>query len=222
MKKSFLFFAILTIAIFLVYYLCSGFDVAYILAKKEYLNEHINNRYWFSLMVFIGACIVTVVAGLPIIALLGMTGGLLFGVYVGSAALLLGGVLGAIISFVAIKYFVGHYIQDKYKDRLEKFSKNFEKYGARYLVMLHIMMVVPFFIINTFAAVTHVSFFTFLWTTIVGLFPVVVLYSYAGNQLNHIQSISDIFTWPIILSISAIIMLILFSILKDKLKLHHH
>lgn len=218
MRKSILFLMVSSVLVLVGYYCFKGFSIQYIIQEKDLLLHYINNHYVASVITFFLVSIGAVFSGLPITAVIGMAGGLLFGLYEGGIYTILSSTLGAVLSFFVIKYFLGNFIQNKYGPKLERFNKNFESYGGRYLLILHIMMVIPFFLINVFAALTRVSFWTFLWTTVVGLVPAVILYTYAGNQLQHVEEVSDIFTWPIILTFVCIAGLILFSIFSDRFK----
>ena len=72
-------------------------------------------------------------------------------------------------------------------------------YGYTYLITLQLLTIVPYFVINTLAALAGVPFVTFMFTTAVGSFPVLVIYAFAGKQLYKIQSWKDILSKEMLL-----------------------
>ena len=83
------------------------------------------------------------------------------------------------------------------------------KYGANYLLMVHYASVIPFFFINTLAAISDVGWWTFLWTTVIGFIPLAIIYSFAGRELGSIKSVQDIMS-PTIIGVFILLLLLAF------------
>lgn len=161
-------------------------------ADSAYLKQLVEHNYLFSMLVFIVIFMTIIATALPVVAPLTMLGGFLFGVFPGVAASSLGATLGATGSFLIVRYLLRSTIQHKYQKQLEGFKSKIQEYGYTYLLTLQLVGVIPFFVINTLAALTDVPLWPFFWTTAVGSFPFLLVYAYAGRQLNTMHSMSDI------------------------------
>lgn len=218
MKKKFITVGALLAALFIIgFIMCKYIDVSYFLSKKEVILQLINKNYILSFICFIALYALLVISTLPLSALFTIVGGFLFGMAGGVIGTVIGAVLGAVASFLFFKYFLAKDLHKKYDHKMEKFNREIKKYGARYLIVIHLLMIVPFFLINLFSALANVPLTTFIWTTIVGIMPSTLLYAYAGSQLNYIDSIKDIFSWKIILALVILIAVVLITVLRDKI-----
>ena len=126
--------------------------------------------------------------------------------------------MGATLSFLLFRYVLSNYVGTWYGDRVEKFKAQITTQGASYLLMLHFVIVVPYFVINTLAAATDISLFTFVWTTLVGSIPIVSVYAFAGRQLSYINKIGDIFSPTIIIAFMLLILMACMPIIIRRFK----
>jgi len=141
--------------------------------------------------------------------LLNMVGGFFFGTIPGALFAIFGATVGATISFLLIRDLFGKVFQEQYKDRLKAFNREFKRYGYSYLLLLHVVMIVPLFVPNILAGLAHVSLWTFIWTTAVGIIPGSLTFSFAGQQLMSINSIQEVISARFILSIFLLLLLAL-------------
>jgi uncharacterized membrane protein YdjX (TVP38/TMEM64 family) len=193
-----------------------GINLLY--GKKECVINFVDTNYIESIFLYILVYIATVISSLPLTALLTILSGFLYGVLPGSIFSMIGAILGATLSLFLFKYFLGDQFQVYYAKRLNKFNENFEKYGAQYLILIHLFMVVPFFVINALSSMTRVSHWTFIWTTFIGMLPSTFLYTYAGHQLRIAKVSGNLFSWKVILIFSVMILMGLASILFKRYK----
>jgi uncharacterized membrane protein YdjX (TVP38/TMEM64 family) len=153
---------------------------------------------------------VTIALAIPGLPLLTMLGGFLFGFMYGALYAIISATVGSSLSFLVIRYLLSSLIRGKYAQRLETFNEKIASYGiASYLLTLQCIGLIPYFVINTLAALAHVPFITFVWTTFVGSLPIIGIYSFAGRKLYVIESIKEIF------SPSMIGLLVLFSVMAS-------
>ncbi len=189
------------------------FSFAYLKKSSHHLKSLLNTYYWNSVVVFVGTYALLVAGGFPSVAPLSLLGGFLYGLLPGTLYSVIAGTLGSLITFIIIRYLFGSYLQYRYKDRLEKFNEQIHDHGANYLLLLHFLSVVPFFVINSLAALTPVSFWTFFWTSVIGCAPIAFIYCFAGLQLSSIKSVKDIFSPSIIIMLFLLVLLSLLPIL---------
>lgn len=184
----------------------------------SYFNQMVHAHYIVSALCFIGAYIAAAGLLLPGVMVLTLTGGYLFGTLLGAFYTTIGATVGSTIAFLVVRYIVGSSIQRRYAQHLLSFNKQLEHNGALYLLLIHFVAVIPFFLINLLAGLTNVSVWTFIWTTFVGVIPTALIYSFAGQQLTVINSIRDIFTWQIGLALFCLGMLSLIPLLFSRKK----
>jgi uncharacterized membrane protein YdjX (TVP38/TMEM64 family) len=149
----------------------------------------------------------------PVTAPLTIMGGYLFSTVFGALYAIIAATLGAIAAFLVFRYFLTDFVKERYGQQLQILHKQFERYGAVYLLLLHFLTIVPFFIINILAAVAHVSLTTFIWTTIVGITPLLSIYAFMGDQLQRVGTISDIISPKFIAILIIFIALVISPIL---------
>lgn len=171
----------------------------YLKEKRDYLQAVVAAHYVPSVLIYMSIYSISVASFMPFVALLTIAGGMLFGLVPCVFYTTIGATIGAVVAFLLVRYFFGDVIQYAYARQLAYFNRAVERYGAYFLLAIHLVVVIPFFLINILAGLTRIRLWTFIWTTAIGNIPGVLLYSYAGHQLNGIQHIRDIFSWNIII-----------------------
>lgn len=186
---------------------------SYFSTRKDILKLVVQRYYALSVLYYILLYSAVLACAVPAVAPLTMLAGFLFGVFPGFIYSLVGSVVGATVSFLAVRYVLQQALHKKYKARLRDFTEKIDQQGvANYLLTMQFLTVVPFFVINTLAALANVRLQTFIWTTAIGSVPTLFLYALAGRQLSHISSAKDIFSGPIIVLLGSLICLALLPI----------
>jgi len=175
--------------------------------NSHYFKDMVTRNYWVSAMMFMGAYTLAIAASLPIVAPFSLLGGFLFDTIMGTCFSILSAALGSVIYVIIFRRFLAESMQEQFKDQLAKFKENINLYGKRYVLILHLLTVIPFFMINTLAALSNFSLWDVFWTTIIGSAPVFLLFSYEGRELAHINSITDIFSPSFIIALGLLILL---------------
>jgi len=192
------------------------FTLAALQEMRIYLMAFIDAHYIASVFMFIGFYIFIVTLALPLAALCTIAGGFFFGVIPATIYANIGATIGASLFFLLVRYLFGTAVQERYKDKLQWFNQEMEKYGVLYLIAIHFVVVIPLFVMNLLIGLTRVPFWTFVWTTSVGIIPGTLVYAFAGQQLTTISSLQDIFSFNILLAFGLLILLGLFPILAKK------
>jgi uncharacterized membrane protein YdjX (TVP38/TMEM64 family) len=169
-----------------------------------YAKVIVKNHYWTTVFSFITILIALVTISIPLGVLVPIVSGFLFGSLPGTLYALIGSTLGATTSFLMARYLLGSFIQEKYHEKLKAFNKELKTYGYLYLLGLHFFPITPFFILNILAALTTISLFTFIWTTVVGIIPAYTIYSYLGNKLTTIHAYKDILSKEMVIAFIAL------------------
>jgi uncharacterized membrane protein YdjX (TVP38/TMEM64 family) len=137
---------------------------------------------------------------LPGAALLTLTGGAVFGVFLGTILANLSATIGATLAFLIARYVLGDWVQKKFGDRIDPVNKGIEQDGAFYLFTLRLVPVVPFFVINVVMGLTRIRVWTYFWVSQIGMLAGAAVYANAGTQLAKLDSLSGILSLPLLAS----------------------
>lgn len=181
-------------------------------------KQMVDAHYIMAALVYVLIVTLTAAASIPIIIPIILVGGYLFSTLPGTLFSTIGTTTGSVISFLLFRYALGATIQRNYGPQLAAFTEKMNSYGPSYLLVLHYLTVVPFFIINTFAALTPITLTRFIAITILGSLPINLVYSFAGRELGTISSTRDIFSAPVIIACALLILLACMPIILKRFK----
>lgn len=186
--------------------------------ESAYLKDLVDQYSFLSALVFVLAYAIVIACGLPAAAPFTILGGFLFGVFVGFLYALIGATLGSVVYFLLIRYALTNMVRASYVAQLNRFNERVKKYGYSYLLTLHWLSVVPYFVINTLAALADVPLLTFVWTTLFGSSPLLFVYAFAGRELNVISSVRDILRPDVIILLVLLALLALLPMVIRKFR----
>ena len=181
-------------AIMLLYYvgIAKYLSIENIKAQSFFLQQQLQENYYGTVITFLVLWSTLIALTLPVTGPMGIVGGFLFGLWPSVFYCMISIFIGTTISFLVIRHALSHVVRTQYQEQLADFNARVRQYGYSYLISLQLLTVVPYFVINTLAALANVPLQTFMWTTAAGSFPVMIIYSFAGKELYHISSWGDI------------------------------
>ncbi len=145
----------------------------------EALRDRVRSTGTLGWLVFVTAYAVLVLFPTPA-AVLTVTGGALFGVAGGSALVLVGATLGAVLSF-EIGRLLGRGAVSRFtKGRLARVEQLLDNHGLAAVVAVRLVPLVPFMAINYGAGLSAVSRRDYVLGTMVGMVPGIVAYCAVG------------------------------------------
>lgn len=203
---------LLTLATSIVLYVTFLDDYLSLERISTYRNLFFNYTQlhpYLSRLFYISFYFLTVVVFLPSGAVLNLLGGFLFGTFEGFIFAHSAACAGAILNLLFVRSFLGAKVQEKYKTRLQHFNESFNQNGTHYLLSIRLLSIFPFAIVNTFAALTQVSLWNYLWTTSLGIIPGQTVFIYMGKQLGNITTLNQILTWPVMAACISLALLVL-------------
>ena len=136
-------------------------------------------------------CLVTGLS-LPGAAMLTLVGGFLFGGLLGTVVVNLGATSGATLAFLASRYLLRDWVEQKFGKWLGPVQQGFAQNAFSYLITLRLIPLVPFFVVNLVSGLTRVNVGRYVAATALGIIPGSFVYAYAGQQLGTINSLKDI------------------------------
>jgi len=187
--------------------------------NRDYLQQLVGSHYWPSVVIYLAIYIGAIACCIPATPPLTLVGGFLFGVMPGLLYALIGAIVGATISFLVVRYVLKNTVSVYFHDRIEQFNKQATVYGmASYLLILQFATIFPFFVVNTLAALAHVPLWVFVWTSLVGSFPSLLVYTLAGRQFGVIESARDVFSPSVLIVFVILILLVLLPLFLRKFR----
>ncbi|MBY0110031.1 MAG: VTT domain-containing protein [Candidatus Babeliaceae bacterium] len=157
-------------------------DLTMIKNNQHFLVAQIHNRPLFYGGLYIFIFFILTLSALPVTLTMATMGGFLFGSFAATIYSLSAILASSICAFKLSKKMFGNYVQEKYSQELYVFNMNFKKYGFYYLMLVRIVPIIPFFMVNLAAGLTHIDTKKFIVATILGALPIIGICSYLGSQ----------------------------------------
>jgi uncharacterized membrane protein YdjX (TVP38/TMEM64 family) len=161
-------------------------------------------------------CVVTGLS-LPGAAILTLAGGFLFGSVWGTVFVNIGATTGATLAFLAARYLLRDWVEQKFGSRLRPIQDGFAKNAVSYLMTLRLIPLFPFFLVNMVSGLTRISVSAYVAATAIGIIPGSFVYAYAGRQLGTINSLKEIASPNVLLAFTLLGLLALVPVVYRKL-----
>lgn len=175
------------------------------------LRAFVADNLLLSLAVFVAVYFLTVTTYVPGASILTMTGGFLFGAWVGAGATLLGATLGAIGAWWMIRTALGEPLRERAEKTgglLKKLIDGFSGNAFSYVFSLRLIPAAPYWLVNAAAGLASVPLRPYALATLLGILPGTVIYSGIGAGLGDVfrrdeaPNLSIIFEpqilWPLV------------------------
>lgn len=130
------------------------------------------------------ACVFAIPASLFILA-----AGVIWGWLLGGTYAMIGGVLGATLSFL-VGRFVGEGMLDRFGAVGRRVAKQVDHAGFKSLLVLRLIPLFPFAVLNYGAGVARVQIADFVLATALGLLPSNFVFAYSADAIVH-QTMSE-------------------------------
>lgn len=161
-------------------------------ANRDQLLAFTDANYSAAVILFILLYIAVTGLSLPGAVILTLAGGFLFGSVPATLYVNIGATAGATLAFLAARYVLRDWVEQKFGKWLESLQQGFAKNAFSYLMTLRLIPLFPFFVVNLVSGLTRVSVGTYVAATALGIIPGSFVYAYAGRQLGTINSLKEI------------------------------
>ncbi|WP_408011684.1 TVP38/TMEM64 family protein [Pseudalkalibacillus sp. A8] len=183
----------------------------YVDYDTEKLRDWIISFGIFSPVIYVLFCSLRPFIFFPFL-ILSISGGLAFGVIVGTLLTMTGSIIAAALSFgIARKY--SHYFHIQKWKRTLKLQKSIDEKGFYYVLFLRVMPFLNFDLVSYASGLSNVSFRSYLTGTFVGMIPGTFLLNFFGSSLASGNP-----TYIVITSIVLTTVSLLAYILKKRFK----
>ena len=183
----------------LVLYALDGLSLKKFLDIKNEIEYTCNKYPTICKSLFSFLYIIVVSASIPLATILSVFSGILFGVFQGTLLSTLSATVGAISSFILVRYFLKSFLHNQSTASFDTFQKMFIKNGVFYLFAIRMIPIFPFYLVNIFMAFTPIKVIPYSIVTFIGITPMTIIYVYFGSQINKISHISEILSPQILI-----------------------
>lgn len=167
---------------------------------------------------------VVIAFSLPGGAVMTITGGFLFGIWIGTALTVVGATVGATAVFLAARTGLGDPLRARAGPALRKMEVGFQENAMSYLLFLRLIPLFPFWLVNLVPAFLGVKLRTYVIGTFFGIAPGSFVYASVGNGLGAILERGErpdlglIFNPEILLPLIGLAVLAMLPVIYKKVK----
>jgi uncharacterized membrane protein YdjX (TVP38/TMEM64 family) len=136
-----------------------------------------------ALLIFIAVYAAATAVSLPGALFLTLAGGLLFGVWLGGTATVIGATLGAVIVFYIVRSSLGAALRERAEaqgGQLKKAIDGVKADAFAYILTLRLIPIAPFWLVNVAAALADAPLRAYALATVLGFIPATFIYSGVG------------------------------------------
>lgn len=181
--------AVAVIAAVVIVTVFFDFDHEALGAMQDSFTGMVRDAGFWGWAVVIGLMIVHSFIPFPI-EFAAIAAGATYGLWVGTILTWIGTVAGGALSFyisrVLGRPFVDRLLTQKQRDWMDRWTK---RAGAQTLLVSRLIPFISFTLVSYAAGLTPISWWTFLWTSGVGMLPVIVISVAFGASLGHLPTI---------------------------------
>ena len=222
-------FALILIFIIVVYVTGAYHFISFDVIQEEHLKwkSFVLDHPFLSALYYIGIYTLSVVLIIPDSTLLTLVGGFLFPMPLAITYACFSETLGGFLFFLAARLASTQTLGKKNRGFFHKMQRKVQKNQVNYLLFLRFSHLFPFWIINLAAGIFHVRPLLFIWTTLVGVFPLTFVLVEAGESLSKYFethehfSLMGVFTPALKLSLIALGVISLLPIVYKAIKNRH-
>jgi len=153
----------------------------------QWLREQVREHYLISLLIyFLGYAALTTTA-IPGAVFVTLTGGFLFGTWVGGFTTSTAATLGAVNVYYIVRSSLGQWLREwaeRDQGRMKQLRDGLARNAFWYLFTLRVVPAVPFILINIASGLTSIPVRPYALATWLGILPAFIIYSAIGSKLG--------------------------------------
>ena len=203
MKRPTLLIFILLSTFLLSYtYLQEIFNLDKLKDNINFLKVWANEEIYLSRISFFILYVIFSGLSFPLLpSILTIAAGALFGIVEGVIIVSFASTIGASICFLLSRYLLKDFINIKFEKTKLLIDNKFSKNGIYYLLSLRLIPTISFVLINLIMGVLPISLYRFYYISQIGMLPATVIYVNAGSEISKVNTINDVMSFSLILSL---------------------
>jgi uncharacterized membrane protein YdjX (TVP38/TMEM64 family) len=169
-------------------------------------------------LAYVAVYIAVIACSLPGGTVLTVSGGFLFGTWLGGVYAVIGATLGATALFLAARTALGGFLRAKAGSALGRMEAGFRRDAFNYMLVLRLVPIFPFFLVNLAPALLGVPLRTYVTATALGIIPAAFVFASVGRGLGAVfdegraPDLSLVFTPPVLLPLLGLALLALIPV----------
>lgn len=179
-----------------------------LLARRDALKAAVAARPVLSLLLFTAVYFAIISSALPVGPPMSLTAGFLFGRWIGTPAILIGATAGALVVYglarLGAESPAGRSLRARAGPILATVTEDLRRNAFGYVVAMRLIPVFPFFAVNAAAGAVGLPVRAFALGTLVGRAPGTFLYVSLGEEVGRIESVADLASSRIYLTLTAL------------------
>ena len=203
MKRPILLIFILLSTFLLSYtYLQEIFNLDKLKDNINFLKIWANEEIYLSRISFFILYVIFSGLSFPLLpSILTIAAGALFGIVEGVIIVSFASTIGACICFLLSRYLLKDFINIKFEKTKLLIDNKFSKNGIYYLLSLRLIPTISFVLINLIMGVLPISLYRFYYISQIGMLPATVIYVNAGSEISKVNTINDVMSFSLVLSL---------------------
>ncbi len=177
-------------------------DFATLQHSREWLLAEQTTHPWRLAFAFLGLLVAIVLLSLPLLTVMTLAAGAIFGLFEGTTLMSFGSAIGATLVMLASRFVFKDAIRRRFAHRLHKIDAGIERDGAFYLLNIRLVPIFPFFLVNLLMGLTHMRVRTYYWVTQLGMLAGTAVYVNAGTRIAAAHSAGELVSLPMIISLA--------------------
>lgn len=171
-------------ALALVFRVHERFSLDALFAQSARLDSFVADNYAAALAIFMVVYGAAVASSIPGASFLTLSGGFLFGTWVGGASAWIAATIGATAIFLAARTAFADILRARASGWLDKLAAGFRDNAFNYLLALRLTPIAPFFVVNLAPAFFNVKLRDYVLATLIGMIPGTFVYASVGAGLR--------------------------------------
>lgn len=153
------------------------------------LSSFVADNRVLALLIFVAIYAAATAVSLPGALFLTLAGGLLFGVWVGGTATVIGATIGAVVVFLIVRSSLGASLRERAEEQggaLKTLLDGFGQDAFAYVLTLRLIPAAPFWLVNVAAALANAPLRAYALATFLGIMPATFIYSGIGAGIGSV------------------------------------
>lgn len=152
---------------------------------RQTVEAAVRAHPWLGLLAYVGAYTAIIALSLPAALVMTLTGGLLFGAWIGGLAATISCTAGATVIFLICRTAAGDVIRQRAGPTAARIEAGVRENAFFYIVFLRLLPVAPFWLINLALGLIDIPLATFVVASFLGILPVSLIFASIGSGLNE-------------------------------------
>ena len=154
--------------------------------RRLVLEAAVHTHPWLSLAAYVGVYTLVVALSLPAALVMTLTGGLLFGAWIGGGAAALSCTVGSALIFLVCRTAAGDFIRERAGPTAARLEAGLRRDAFSYIVTLRLLPIAPFWLINLALGLIDIPLGVYVAASLVGILPVSLIIAGLGSGLDSV------------------------------------